>query len=198
MKAVRHATLRLLIYVVRLVKGLSYALRDYLSPSDPSYADLIEESVQDALLKILDNLSSFRGQSRFTTWAHKITIHVALTELRRKRWQDTSLDALLETEDGVLTPRFMADPATGPERTALQADLIERVQQIIAQDLTEKQKTAMVATRIHGMPMSQVAESMGIKQNALYKLLHDARLRLKKHLAEEGLSSEEILAAFGD
>ena len=182
----------------RLVQGLTYALRDYLSPASPRYRDLVEESVQEALLKVLDNLETFRGNSRFTTWAHKITIHVALTELRRKRWQDTSLEALLETDDGVMTPRFMADSASGPERTAVQADLIRRVQRIIAEELTEKQKTAIVATRIQGMPMSQVAEKMGVKQNALYKLLHDARLRLKKQLAAEGLSVEEVLAAFSD
>lgn len=181
---------------VKLLQGLNYALRDYLSPTDPSFTALAEEAVQDALIKILDNLSTFRGQSRFTTWAHKVTIHVALTELRRKRWQDTSLEELLERDDGMLTPRFMADTAIGPETAVVQDELVQRVRRIIGENLTEKQQTAIVATRIHGMPMSQVADGMGMNPNALYKLLHDARLRLKKTLAEEGLSPEDVLAAF--
>jgi len=180
----------------KLLQGLNYALRDYLSPADPSFSALAEEAVQDALLKVLDNLATFRGQSRFTTWAHKIAIHVAVTELRRKRWQDTSLEELLERDDGMLTPLFMADTATGPETAVLQDELSRRVQRIITENLTQKQQTAIVATRIHGMPMSQVADAMGMNPNALYKLLHDARLRLKKTLAEEGLSPEEVLAAF--
>ncbi len=180
----------------KLLQGLNYALRDYLSPADPSFSALAEEAVQDALLKVLDNLATFRGQSRFTTWAHKIAIHVAVTELRRKRWHDTSLEELLERDDGMLTPMFMADTAAGPETAVLQDELSRRVQRIITENLTQKQQTAIVATRIHGMPMSQVADAMGMNPNALYKLLHDARLRLKKTLAEEGLSPEEVLAAF--
>ncbi len=180
----------------RLLQGLHFALRDYLSPADPSFSALSEEAVQDALIKILDNLSTFRGQSRFTTWAHKIAVHVALTELRRKRWQDTSLEELLERENGTRTPRFMADTAVSPESAVVQDDLVQRVRRIIAENLTDKQQTAIVATRIHGMPMAQVADAMGMNPNALYKLLHDARLRLKKTLAEEGLSPEDVLAAF--
>jgi RNA polymerase sigma-70 factor (ECF subfamily) len=62
--------------------------------------------------------------------------------------------------------------------------------------LTDKQRTALVATRIHGMPLEEVARRMGTNRNALYKLLHDARQRLKKKMEAEGLSPEEVLHAF--
>lgn len=182
-----------------LLQGLKYGLRKYLSPADPNFDPLVEESVQEALLKILDNVDTFRGHSRFTTWAHKITLHTALTELRRKRWEDTSLDNLLEADNGsIMTPRFMADPAQNPERTATQADLLGYVERIIAEELTDKQRQAMIATRIQGLPMGDVARMMDMKPNALYKLLHDARVRLKQKLAEEGMTPEVILAAFDD
>lgn len=180
-----------------LIKGLQFGLRKYLSPGDPNFNPLVEEAVQDALLKIMDNLNTFRGESRFTTWAHKIALNVALTELRRKRWEDTSLDDLLEAEDGsIMTPSFMADPAQNPERTAVQRDLVHHVQRIIAEELTAKQRKAIIATRIRGVPMSEVAQRMDTTPNALYKLLHDARVSLKEKLAEEGLSVETILAIF--
>ena len=67
---------------------------------------------------------------------------------------------------------------------------------LIDEELTEKQRQAMVATTIQGVPLEEVARQMGMKRNALYKLLHDARLRLKQRLAKEGLTPEDIWAVF--
>jgi RNA polymerase sigma-70 factor, ECF subfamily len=73
-----------------LVRGLRRGLLGRVNTSAPDFDALAEDFVQEALLKILDNLPTFAGRSKFTTWAHKITVHVALSELRRKRWQDAS------------------------------------------------------------------------------------------------------------
>ena len=58
-------------------------------------ADGVDASIgdfpQEALIRITGNLDSFRGESRFTTWAQKIAMNVALTELKRRRWRDVSL-----------------------------------------------------------------------------------------------------------
>ena len=51
----------------------------------------------------------------------------------------------------------------------------------------------MMAVRVQGMPIEEVARQMGMERNALYKLLHDAR---KQRMAREGLKPEEVLAAF--
>ena len=91
---------------------------------------------------------------------------------------------------------MMSDPSIGPERIAEQSEVMAEVQKIIAEELTEKQKQVLVATRIHGMPADVVAERMGTTRNALYKMVHDARLRLKSRLAERGLSAEDVLASF--
>ena len=74
--------------------------------------------------------------------------------------------------------------------------MIEHLQSVISEELTDKQREVLVATRIHGMPLEEVARRMGTNRNALYKLLHDARKRLKSRLEEEGLSPEDILAVF--
>jgi RNA polymerase sigma-70 factor (ECF subfamily) len=74
--------------------------------------------------------------------------------------------------------------------------MLQRVSRLINEELTEKQRQAMVATAIEGVPLEEVARRMNMKRNALYKLLHDARLRLKKRLANEDLTTEDIWAVF--
>lgn len=175
-----------------LMRGLRYALADRVRVSE---ADL-EDFVQDATLRILDALDTFRGESRFTTWAHKIAIRVAFTELRRRRWQDVSLDKLIEQTEGDYFPSLLADDTLAPEQQTVQRMLWERIRRVIQEELTEKQRRALVAVKIHGMPLEEVARRMGTNRNALYKLLHDARKRLKQRLLEEGLSVEEIMGAF--
>ncbi len=179
-------------------RGLPYSLSKYLSPQDPNFDALAEEVVQDTLLRVLDNLDSFEGRSKFSTWVHKIAVRIALTELRRKRWQDVSLDEITENVESPARLSMMADSALGPEGAAEQADMIDRIQHIIAEELTDKQRTALLAIGVQSMPMPIVADRMGMNRNALYKLLHDARLKLKKRLLEEGLPPEEILSVFGD
>lgn len=176
-----------------LVRGLGYALASY---SDVDEA-MIEDFVQDALLRILGALDSFRGESRFTTWAQKIAVRVAYSELRRRRWRDVSLDDLIASYDLDFVPDMLVDPSAGPDQQATQQIFLNTLRRLIATELTDKQRQALVAIRIRGMPLEEVARRMDTNRNALYKLLHDARQRLKRKLEAEGLSPEEILAAFG-
>ncbi|NOR83399.1 MAG: sigma-70 family RNA polymerase sigma factor [Ardenticatenales bacterium] len=176
-----------------LLRGLDYSLA---SRSDVDGA-LLEDFVQDALLKILDNLDTFRGESRFTTWAQKIAIRVALTELRRRRWRDLSIEAITESQGPDFVPDFLVDPQAPPEQQATRRLFLESLQRLIATELTDRQRQALVAVRIQGVPLEEVARRMGTNRNALYKLLHDARQRLKSSLEAEGLSPEDVLAAFG-
>ncbi len=74
--------------------------------------------------------------------------------------------------------------------------MFSQIERLINEELTEKQRKAMTAISIQGMPIEEVARRMGTTRNALYKLLHDARLRLKQRMAEEGLSTEDVLSIF--
>ena len=181
---------------VIVLRGLPYALSKWFTPSDPEFESLSEEVAQDTLLRVLDSLHTFEGRSRFTTWVHKIAVRIALTELRRKRWRDVSLDELTENAPGQGPLGVLTAHVAGPEVVAEQSDMIAHLQRVISEELTEKQREALIATRIQGMPMEEVARRMGTNRNALYKLLHDARLRLKTRLEEEGLSPEDVMAAF--
>lgn len=179
-----------------ILTGLSYALSEYLSPSDPKFESLAENTAQETLLRVLAKLDTFEGRSKFTTWVHKIAVRIALTELRRKRWENVSLEGLVEDEENYAPAGIMADSKPGPEAIVEGADLMMQIQRIIREELTEKQRQAMMAISVKGMPIEEVARRMGTNRNALYKLMHDGRLRLKNRLAQEGLTPEDVLSAF--
>ena len=182
---------------LRLERALHYALAG--RAPDELLESLEEDVAQEAVLKILASLDSFRGESQFMTWATKIAVRLAFTELRRKRWQDVSLEGLLKVEeDQDYTPAILADKTPTPERQAEQAMMMETVQKMILESLSERQRQAVLAVLEGGMPMDEVARRLGTNRNALYKLLHDARLRLQKRMAAEGLSLQELLALFGE
>lgn len=179
-----------------ILEGLLHALGKWLSPAEPQFESLAEEAAQETLLRVLAHINAFEGRSYFTTWAHKIAVRAALTELRRRRWQDVSLESLLERDGGEVTPSLMADAAPGPEQATGQADLLARVQRMMEEELTDKQMRAMQAVVLRGMPMAEAARRMNMERNALYKLLHDARLRLRRRLRREGVTVGELLADF--
>ncbi|HCK65399.1 MAG TPA: hypothetical protein DHW49_03980 [Anaerolineae bacterium] len=177
-------------------KGLPYALSRWLSSDDPLFPPLVEEVTQETLLRVLDQLDTFEGRSLFTTWVHKIAIRIALTELRRKRWRDASLDELTENEDAPPPPGLLADPQASPETSAERKDMLERVRRILQEELTPKQREALTLLGLQDIPMEEAAKKMKTNRNALYKLLHDARLRLKKRLSMEELTPQDLLSAF--
>jgi RNA polymerase sigma-70 factor (ECF subfamily) len=177
-------------------KGLPYALSRWLSPDQTQFNSLVEEVTQETLLRVLDQLNTFEGRSQFTTWVHKIAVRIALTELRRKRWRDASLDELTENEDILPPPGLLADPQAGPETSAERADMMVRVRRIIDEELTERQRQALLLLGVQDMPMEDAARKLKTNRNALYKLLHDARLRLKNRLSMEDIKAHEVLALF--
>ena len=192
--AAREAALADLGKVVQ--HGLPYALSRWLSPGDPLFMPLVEEVTQETLLRVLDQLDSFEGRSMFTTWVHKIAIRIALTELRRKRWQDSSLDELMDNEESPAPSNLVADHHPTPEAVSERTDMLERVRRILEEELTPKQREALTLLGIQDVPLEEAAKRMKTNRNALYKLLHDARLRLKRRLAMEGLTPQEVLSAF--
>ncbi len=181
-----------------ILAGLPYALAQWLPSDDPKFAPLAEEVAQETVLRILKRLDTFEGRSQFTTWVHKIAVRIALTELRRRKWRDVSLEGLVEGEQdsNATAQQLMADNAPGPEVMVERGDMLAHVRRLIDEELTPKQHQAMIALVVQGMPLEEVARRMGMERNALYKLMHDARLRLKHRMALEGLTSADVLSVF--
>lgn len=189
----------------RLQRGVYFYLsRERSDLTRYSTEDLIQMSqdfAQDAVLRILDNLHTFRGDSQFTTWAMKIAARVAVSELRRARYKDFSLDDI--TADGEIMVRLSnitganttAQPVA-PERATERHDLARIIATGFAEVLTERQRIALEAVGLQGIPMDTVAESLDTNRNALYKLLHDARKKMKAYLEQEGLSMDYVMNLF--
>jgi RNA polymerase sigma factor (sigma-70 family) len=189
-----------------ILAGLPYTLSTWLPSDDPRFQPLVEEVAQNTLLRVPSEpmptgigsnyLDTFEGRSQFTTWVHKIAVRVALTEMRRKCWENVSLDELVDNEASFSPARLVADSAPTPEIIVEGEDMLERVGRIIAEELTDKQRQAMMAVVIRGMPLEEVARRKGTNRNTLYKPMHDSRLRLKQRLEREGLTPGEVLANF--
>ncbi len=183
----------------RLLRGLRYAIKQRYRVTESD----LEDFVQDALVRILHNLDSFRGESRFTTWAQKIAVRVALSELRRKRWENVSLSDLVPPPHASEHDERDANPLTWipsteptPEHRVTQQNLRDLLSYLIDEELTDLQRQAMVAVVLQGVPLEEVARKMDTNRNALYKLLHDARERLKRRLEAQGLTVEDVMGSF--
>ncbi len=178
-----------------LTRGLIYALSSRISTDLEAQVD---DFTQDAILRILDKMDTFRGESRFTTWAQKVAVRVAFTEMRRQRWKDISLEDLIPEDSGDFTPLVLSDPNPDPEKRASQSQLLEMIEKMMSEELTDRQRTALLAVVQRGMPLEEVARRMDTNRNALYKLLHDARKQMRVRMLEKGLTVEEVLAVFGN
>jgi RNA polymerase sigma-70 factor (ECF subfamily) len=176
-----------------LKKGLIYALSSRIQTDLETQVD---DFVQDAVLRILDKMDTFRGESKFTTWAQKVAVRVAFTEMRRQRWKDISIEDLMPEDSGDFTPLVLSDPSPDPEKRTSQTQMLEMVDEMLKTDLTERQRTALMAIMHGGMPLEEVARRMDTNRNALYKLLHDARKQMRSRLVEKGLSPQDVLEVF--
>jgi RNA polymerase sigma-70 factor (ECF subfamily) len=186
-----------------LQRGIYYYLsRERSDLTGRSHEDLVQmaaDFAQDALLRILKNLDSFRGDSRFTTWAMKIGTRTAISELRRARYKDFSLDQITINGEFMMGLDESSSTATkpiGPEKATERADILRIINQALDSALTDRQRLALEAVTLRGISIDVVAERMGTNRNALYKLLHDARKKLKAHLEAQGLPLEYILNLF--
>lgn len=186
----------------RLQRGIYYYLSrersDLSGLSQHELTQMAEDMAQDATLRVLENLGSFRGDSQFTTWATRIAVRVAISDLRRARYKDFSLDAM--TADGDFLP-LTANPVMGekppaPERSAEKGEVLAKIQSALDGVLTDRQFRALYAVAVRGVPLDVVAEQMGTNRNALYKLIHDARRKLRAHLESQGLTMDYMMNLF--
>lgn len=163
-------------------------LRDFLKRSlARSFAGKLSEQdlddlTQESVLRIHERLSSFEQRSRFTTWATAIAVNIAYSALRKRRHHHVSLEDAIETGAAALGQ-------SPPEHTQVDREALLR--DGIRHALTERQRDAMLAF-LGGLPLAEIAHRTGVKQGAVYKLLHDARQRLKQYVqahAEDALGA---------
>jgi RNA polymerase sigma-70 factor (ECF subfamily) len=140
------------------------------------------------MIRVLDHLDRFEGRSAFTTWAIAIALRVAFTELRRKHWNNVSLDEL--REKGALL-RAEADSGPDPQESTARRSLITLLHQLIRSKLSPHQRDMLLA-ELNGMPHDEIAVQMRLTRNAVYKLGHDARRALRRALESAGDGVDEV------
>jgi len=167
-------------------------LRHLLAPRGLA-ADLCEDLAQETLLRIRERLAAFRGESRFTTWALSIATRVAFDELRHQRWKDVSFEVAAADARAPLAFEPHADSTR--EKGVMRERVLAELRDVIENKLTDKQRRVLIA-ELNGMPHAEIADALGMNRNALYKLSHDARKRVKFHLESAGLPEGEVLWVF--
>ena len=149
--------------------------------------DLANHAADDALVSVLARLDDFRGASRFTTWVYKFALYEAAVKLRRRAWQGRELP--LEPE----TWSLFSTAGLQPDEELEQSELLTTLQDAIGEILTPHQRRVLVALALNGVPVDVLAERLRTTRGALYKTLHDARKKLRKHLDDRGLSLDTWL-----
>jgi RNA polymerase sigma-70 factor (ECF subfamily) len=185
-------------YLKRGVVTYLYSRSDLSHLAEQELGQMADDFTQDALLKVQSNLDNFKGKSKFTTWASKIAANHTISELRRAKWRDFSLDAL--TESGTSIQEVLEIPemqGSNPDKENERRQIWSAIENVIENELTERQRQALVAVRVENIPIAEVARLLNTNANNIYKLIHDARLKLKRQLQHLDLDHEYILKLYG-
>jgi len=146
--------------------------------------DLATQAADDALMAIMGKLHTYRGDSRFTTWAYKFALLEAGVKVRRRAWDGREVP--LEANGWAQ----LRDRVAAPDMDAERAELLSAVRDAIADALTPHQRAVLIALTLNDVPIDVLAERLGTTRGALYKTLHDARKKLRARLADAGLGPD--------
>lgn len=175
--------------LVELREFLLRGVRKSLSHRYNGDVDL-EDVVQQALVKILSSLGTFRGDSRFTTWAMSIAIRIGMNSLRRQYYRDISLESV--NTDGSCLIEIPIMDHTASDQLASRNSTLSLLQLLINTELTDRQRLAIRGT-LDGLPIEEIASRLQSNRNAVYKLVHDARIRLRQGFESHGVTMEDVL-----
>jgi RNA polymerase sigma-70 factor (ECF subfamily) len=174
----------LLLRAARFEVARRQAVSTHLRGGDQD--DLAQQSADDALVALLRKLDSFRGDSRFTTWAYKFALYEAATKVRRQAWQGREIPLGEEA-----WPLIADDRRGTPEQEAETAELFAVLREAIKDELTPHQREVLIAIALNDVPIDVLAERLNTTRGALYKTVHDSRQKLRAVLAANGLSIDE-------
>jgi RNA polymerase sigma-70 factor, ECF subfamily len=168
---------------------------DYLADSE--IRAMAQDFAQEATLAVDENLDSFRGNAKFTTWAYRFVINEAISQLRRRDYRERlSLEGLSGKETAVLFSLAERRAGRNPDIRAERREISRQLLAIIQNELNEKQRLAVLGVYFEGRSVQETAEFLDTSPNTLYKMLYDARQKIKTRLSQLRLSEGDLLAAF--
>lgn len=157
-------------------KGRVYSICLRMVHNPPEAEDL----TQEAFLQLFRKIHTFRGESRFSTWLHRLSVNVVLMKLRKKKLPMVSLDETVDTEEG-----------DGPKRDVGQEDLnlagtLDRItlEEAIG-DLPPGYRMVFLLHDVEGYEHNEIADMMGCSVGNSKSQLHKARLRIRDLLAQQ-------------
>ena len=139
-----------------------------------------EDLTQEAFLQLFRKVSTFRGESAFSTWLHRLAVNVVLMKLRKKSGTESSLEQITEPDED----------SGGPRRDFGAPDLrlsgsIDRVNlQRAVDELPPGYKAVFILHDVQGYEHNEIAEIMGCSIGNSKSQLHKARMRLRELLQE--------------
>ena len=144
--------------------------------------DLCRQAADDAVVAVTGKLDGFRGASRFTTWAYGFAVLEVSVKLRRHAWRGGSIP----TADDDATWDRLAGGATSAQARVESTELLRSLRRAVAEELSARQREVFVAVALNGVEIDVVAAQLGSTRGAVYKVLHDARQKLRTRLEREG------------
>lgn len=175
--------------LLRVAKSETSRRAPLLEFNGPELEDIAHQAAGDALMSLSVRLDRFRGEARFTTWASKFVIFNVATKMNRHFWHrhEVPYDQAdwSETASGF---------DLGPDDEAEVREFVAAVSSAVQENLSERQRIVFVATVLNGMPMDVLADELGSTHNALYKVLFDARKKLRAALVAGGYLADGFLA----
>src|SRR6266852_2024704 len=178
----REAALaRLHELLLRIARGEVARRGPRLRITGPELDDLAYQAAADALLAITGKIGQFRGESRFTTWAYKFVIFEVSAKVGRHFWRNPGVP--LDAADWDRLPgRFGFEPAQEAEWR----DLLAALRRAVETELTARQRAVFVAIVLNDVPLDALVAELASSRNAIYKMLFDARRKLRAALAANG------------
>jgi RNA polymerase sigma-70 factor (ECF subfamily) len=181
-----EALARLHEMLVRVARGEVARRAPRLQLAGPELDDLAHQAAADALVAITSKLCQFRGESRFTTWAYKFVIFEVSAKIGRHFWRHPGIR--LDADDWERLPdRF----GFGPAQEAEWRDLLAALRRAVDEELTARQRKVFVAIVLNNVPLDALVIEMASNRNAIYKILFDARRKLRAALAANGYIGDD-------
>ena len=141
-----------------------------------------EDLTQTVFVQVYKSASRYQASAKFTTWLFTIARNLCFNEIRRRsRHPAWSLDALVETNGEELPRQFEDLNGFGPQESALQSELEEKVNEVV-RELPENQRTALLLCSQEELSYENISDVLGCSLSATKSLIHRARETLKQRL----------------
>jgi len=143
-----------------------------------------EDAAQEAFVRAFRKLSSFRAESKFSTWLMSITINEARTRLRNQArvWM-YPLDQLADEDKGI-SPGLLRDWREIPSE-ALEREEVRNLIRRAVEQLPDIYREVFLLRDVEELTVSETAETLNISITSVKVRLHRARLMLQKQLAPQ-------------